>query len=624
MQIENLPRQAQILLSVVLLGAGLALLVWALSNIPRAGDSPTATVLTPVAQTTAGDLASGSSPASADSATAAGEPQVTRTVQDNGDAQSEEETTQPATAAPAQAPITVRVDAAPPTLQTLTSQIAISQSLVVTTSAPTADPVVGLTFDANGEPVQEVVFAAASRFDTVLPLTTWPRVQAAWSGAPLEATEVELPATGTITGTATLPVFEAVAVLSDTLPALVSLLGDPGDTVQGYASMADLTSAAWSDTPTLAFVPFDQLEPRLTVLAIDGQNPVENANRFDADAYPFKTMLYAQVDAANAEQQRQAQAYLAQIPPTNRDPDKLTVLAMTGVTAMVRLTAAQIDERGPEWVAEVVGPELAAADITHISNEVPFVPDCVTNTRMDNFNFCSPPEYFAALEATGTDIIGLTGNHQNDFGRDDALVSIDFYAEKGLPLFGGGRNKAEAFAPLFLEHNGNRLAFLGANSYGPEFAWATDTQPGSAIFDLAIMSATIRNIKQKDLADIVLPELQYQESYAVQPLGDQRLDFNALVRAGADIVTGVQSHVPQAMEFTDDSMVLFGLGNLFFDQMWAENTREGMIVKHTFYDGRHVSTQVLTTLIYNFGQPRWMSAAERETLLERVFGASYW
>ena len=49
-----------------------------------------------------------------------------------------------------------------------------------------------------------------------------------------------------------------------------------------------------------------------------------------------------------------------------------------------------------------------------------------------------------------------------------------------------------------------------------------------------------------------------------------------------------------------------------------------MIVKHTLYDGRHVSTQVLTTLIYDFGQPRWMSAAEREALLERVFGASYW
>jgi poly-gamma-glutamate capsule biosynthesis protein CapA/YwtB (metallophosphatase superfamily) len=49
----------------------------------------------------------------------------------------------------------------------------------------------------------------------------------------------------------------------------------------------------------------------------------------------------------------------------------------------------------------------------------------------------------------------------------------------------------------------------------------------------------------------VLAELQYQESYDTQPLADQRQDFTALVRAGADIVTGVQSHVPQGIEFSD-------------------------------------------------------------------------
>jgi poly-gamma-glutamate synthesis protein (capsule biosynthesis protein) len=148
--------------------------------------------------------------------------------------------------------------------------------------------------------------------------------------------------------------------------------------------------------------------------------------------------------------------------------------------------------------------------------------------------------------------------------------------------------------------------------------------PGAAEFDLNIMSATIRALKEKELADVVLAELQYQESYDVQPLFEQRQDFKALVRAGADIVTGVQSHVPQGMEFGDGGMILYGLGNLYFDQMWAQATREGMVVKHTFYDGRHISSQVLTTLLYDYGQPRWTTPAQRASLLERVFGASYW
>ena len=47
-------------------------------------------------------------------------------------------------------------------------------------------------------------------------------------------------------------------------------------------------------------------------------------------------------------------------------------------------------------------------------------------------------------------------------------------------------------------------------------------------------------------------------------------------------------------------------------------------MKHSFYAGRHISTQILTTLLYDYGQPRWTSDAERESLLGRVFAASYW
>jgi poly-gamma-glutamate synthesis protein (capsule biosynthesis protein) len=81
--------------------------------------------------------------------------------------------------------------------------------------------------------------------------------------------------------------------------------------------------------------------------------------------------------------------------------------------------------------------------------------------------------------------------------------------------------------------------------------------------------------------------------------------------------------VPQAVEFEAGKLILYGLGNLFFDQMQG-TTREGLIVKHTIYDNRHISTQILTTLIYDYGQPRWASASERTSILSRVFGASYW
>lgn len=461
-----------------------------------------------------------------------------------------------------------------------------------------------LDWQAGGEVVYRQVYALAARFDTVFPQAESSLVEGLWRG------EVAADAP-----------YQRMVVLSDTLPALLSLLGEAGQTVQGVADVETLLTVAWSDRATLVLLPFEHLTPELVVFAVDGENPVDN--RFVITSYPLVATVYAH--ASEGVDGRVALASLQSATGgANRDPARLTVLAMTGVTAMVRQTAYQMDQFGPEWVAEVVGPELAAADITAISNEVPFVPGCVTNTSVDNLTFCSSPDYMAALEAVGADIIGLTGNHQNDYGRADALISLDIYSEAGLPVYGGGRNKADAFAPLYMEHNGNRLAFVGANSYGPNFAWATDDGPGSAEFDLNILSATIRAIKEQDKADLVLVELQYQESYDVNPLWDQRQNFRLLSQTGADIVTGVQSHVPQSVEFEQGRMILYGLGNLFFDQMWRQDTREGLIVKHSFYAGRHISSQVLTTLLYDYGQPRWTSDAEREALLLRVYGASYW
>jgi poly-gamma-glutamate synthesis protein (capsule biosynthesis protein) len=527
----------------------------------------------------------------------------------------------------------------------------ISNTVLVTTAlnaAADVAPAIRFSLQPQGAPVYTVTFAAATRFDTIDPAINWMALRQVWAGRPAEEssapgtpaaaiTMAAITVTASFTAgqalmqpvSAALPLSAAlpytqVAVLSDTLPALLALLGDPGPDVTRYASVEEIVAAAWQGRSTLAILPFDQLQPRLAVLSIDGQNPLDNAAGYDPAVYPLIANVYATLGEADAVRTALARKALAVLPAGNRLPERLTVVAMTGVTAMTRQMAAQMDRLGVDWPAAEIGEGLAAADITHFSNEVPFVEGCETNLDPENFNFCSKPEYMKALTDAGVDIIGLTGNHQNDFGRESALKSLAMYEEAGLPVYGGGANKEAAFAPLIVEHNGNRLAFLGANSYGPKMAWATDDLPGSAEFDLAIMSAGIRELKQAGIADVVLAELQYQESYDTLPLVDQRQDFNALARAGADIVTGVQSHVPQGIEFTDGKLVLYGLGNLYFDQMADLWTREGLVVKHTIYDGRHIGTQILTTLLYDYGQPRWTTGAQRKSLLERVFAASYW
>jgi poly-gamma-glutamate synthesis protein (capsule biosynthesis protein) len=460
-----------------------------------------------------------------------------------------------------------------------------------------------ISTEPGGELLAERIYVPVSRFATLRDQIATVDLLALWLGAPEPG--------------------QAPLALDANALAGLTLLWGPPTQVEVLPDAAAVAAVLEPYPARLGVLPFDRLTPEVAALSMSGQDPTDNS--FDAGEYPLALRLYVNYTPKG---QGAAADLLAAVNAaglqTNRDAGKLTVLAMTGVTAMARMTALRMEQNGYAYPAAEVGPLLSQADITHISNEIPFVDGCQVNASENNLLLCSKPEYLEALRAVGVDIVGLTGNHLNDFGGDANLESLQFYQDQNLPTYGGGANLEESLKPLLVEHNGNRLAFLGANQFGPEFAWAAADWPGSTPYDLNQMTQAIAGARSELGADLVLAELQWEESYDTLPIQSQVQGLRAISSAGADIVTGVQSHVPQAVEFGEGGLILYGLGNFFFDQMWSQATREGLIPRHTIYDGRHLSTKLLTTVLEDFAQPRWASEAERETLLRRVFTASGW
>ncbi|MCP4165237.1 MAG: hypothetical protein GY759_05000 [Chloroflexi bacterium] len=396
-----------------------------------------------------------------------------------------------------------------------------------------------------------------------------------------------------------------------------ALYGEPGATL---VPESDLLNQLQNTPGSVGLIPFDQVDPTYKVLQVDGINPLSNAFEPVGDPLTFaltlrgpgSEMLLPLISGAG-------------IPQTNRDPALLASLAMTGVTAMARLTAARVERHGYDYPARHIADELTAADITHVSNEIPFIKGCKVNPSTSNLTFCSKPAYWAALQAIGADIVGLSGNHVNDFGRKGARESIAFYRDNGISIYGSGLDTTEACAPLMWEHNGNRFAFIAALAYWPKSAWATDTKPGACYYydNKATILETVQKLSLE--VDIVSVELQHYETYHARPTAKQVREFRELRQAGADILTGVQSHVPQAMEpyghddLGSDGIIVYGLGNLFFDQMWSWNTRSGLIARHIIYDGRLINTEILTTMLHDYAQPRWANSKQRTRMLRRVF-----
>jgi poly-gamma-glutamate synthesis protein (capsule biosynthesis protein) len=452
----------------------------------------------------------------------------------------------------------------------------------------------------DGRALATWVYALVAPFITTDDGLAWDDVRNAWAGAP----------SGPWAG-------RPLLMSEETLADLKSLLGEPAVGAVVAVPAAELLDRAWAERPAWAVVPFEALEPRWKVLRLDGASPLDRD--LDLDAYP----LVVRLSAAGPDEVLEPLLNAAHIPATNRDEGRMTVVVMTGVTALTRATAWRMEGKGLTYPAQDIAGWLQAADITHVSNEVAFDPECGTpNPVQEGVSFCSDPRYITLLEHIGVDVVEMTGNHIADAGVEHIGTTLDMYVERGWQYFGGGRNLEDARQAAIFEHNGNTIAFLGCNPAGPRSVWATEERAGAAPCDYGLLYAQLAELRAQGALPIVT--LQYWEEDRYDPTPQQVGDFAALVEAGAVIVSGSHAHHVQGFGFHAGRFIHYGVGNLFFDQMDIMGNRQEFIDRHVFYAGRHVSTELLTALLEDWSRPRPMTAQERLELLQTVFAVSRW
>jgi len=309
------------------------------------------------------------------------------------------------------------------------------------------------------------------------------------------------------------------------------------------------------------------------------------------------------------------------------DMSSLVKVNMGGVVALSRALAAKIDSSGDyKYPARNLGEFLSDADLTHVSNEVSFVPGCSASSGM---RFCSKPEYVETLTFSGVDIVELTGNHNNDYGAEYSKETIEKYTEVGMRYFGGGLNREDASKILYEEVNGFKLAFVGYNYYDtiyPSLALAGESRSGANSYSVEKLESDIKEAREN--ADIVIVTFQFQECYSYpasdviypicyKPLSNpnQKAVFREAIDLGANIVVGTQAHQPQTYELYGDGVIFYGLGNLFFDQSIWIGTRQGIILSHYFYNGKHIQTRLNPTYMERDLIPRLATEEEGDLLL---------
>lgn len=305
-------------------------------------------------------------------------------------------------------------------------------------------------------------------------------------------------------------------------------------------------------------------------------------------------------------------------------PTKSNVLtfAQTGVTALSRGMNEKLYAVGDAtYFAENIKDYLSSFDLTHTSNESSFTDSA------NRSNICSDRRFIDTLTAIGLDIVELTGNHNQDCGNDAALETIDIYSQNNIKIVGGGKDATEAAIPLEINEKGSKITFLAYNlSTGGATYGET---PGANQYYEENAVAEINAAKER--GDFVIVDIQYYEcsgyvsetedstcDYADSSAGDQVGFFRHLIDLGADLVVGTSAHQPQTFELYGDGAIYYGLGNLFFDQVWWPGTTRSLILSHYFYGGKLLQTKVVPTVYGTDMQTKLMDEENKKWFLERL------
>jgi len=247
------------------------------------------------------------------------------------------------------------------------------------------------------------------------------------------------------------------------------------------------------------------------------------------------------------------------------------------------------------------------ADITYVNLETPLFAGCPVDPN-SGFTFCGDARFVNGLTLMGAKVVNLANNHLSNYGAQGINLTTQLLEKNGMLTSGLG-------PVAVIDVRGIKFGFIGFNGVG-------------RAIDREGLKEGIARAHQ--LADIVVVQFHWGKEYERQPLADPHVPTpddpvaigHQAIDWGADIVIGNHPHWYQGVEVYHGKLITYAHGNFVFDQMWSEETREGVIGTYTFYGTQLVGATWKAYRIYDYGQPVFMNPADDATALQTMEAAS--
>jgi len=259
---------------------------------------------------------------------------------------------------------------------------------------------------------------------------------------------------------------------------------------------------------------------------------------------------------------------------------------------------------------------LKSSDFNFANLESPIISGPEINTGQMIFR--ADPGIEKNLKNNNFQILSLANNHIPNFGDAGIENTMKLLNEQKINYCGAGENEKTAYAPSYLEINQIKFAFLCFNDSDvvPINYRANATNYGTAFMDIKKLQESIK-IASKN-SDFIIVSMHSGTEYINDP-NKRQIEFaHGAIDAGADLVLGHHPHVVQTIEKYKNKYIFYSLGNFIFDQMWSQETREGLIIKLIFEKYKNIKFSIIPIIIEDYSQPRLANSEEAEKISKKL------
>ncbi len=215
--------------------------------------------------------------------------------------------------------------------------------------------------------------------------------------------------------------------------------------------------------------------------------------------------------------------------------------------------------------------------------------------EVDKNCFSGWVEYTKLLANLGIKVVNIANNHIMEYGSEGYKRTLAALEKE--KIFYTGDAKEIYSNELLMNIEGIIFGFLG-------YSLIKDRAPKKmyAFGDAETILSHVKVFTKK--CDHLILLLHWGDEFIPQPTIEQ-IDFgHKLIDSGVKVVIGHHPHVYQGMEFFNDGIIYYSLGNFIFDMLWSFDTRWGMIASIDFSKDRIVGVENDPIWISNKYLPR--------------------